>query len=134
MCSNQAAEIIGLGMWLSMLAWPVVLAFALVMKLGEYGRAADPALPADIYLPHVAMRLVDERVPPALYATRSTSPRKSRQSAVSAVSVDLDGAARHCADRLPIRQIRNEEIVLSELFPENLSYKRKTAGIILGLY
>jgi hypothetical protein len=25
-----------------MLAWPVVLAFALVMKLGEYGRAADP--------------------------------------------------------------------------------------------
>ena len=40
-----------------MLAWPVVLAFALVMKLGEYGRAADPALPADIYLPHdVAIR------------------------------------------------------------------------------
>ena len=34
-CSNQAAEIIGLGMWLSILAWPVILAFALVMKLGE---------------------------------------------------------------------------------------------------
>ena len=112
-----------------MLAWPVILAFALVMKLGEYGRAADPALPADIYLPHVAMRLFDDRVATVLYATRSISPRKSRQSAVSAVSVDRDGVARHCADRL-----RNEEIVLRELFPEKSSYKRKTAGIILGLY
>jgi hypothetical protein len=56
-------------MWLSMLAWPVVLAFALVMKLGEYGRAADPALQADIYLPHVAMRLFDDRVATVLYAT-----------------------------------------------------------------
>jgi hypothetical protein len=43
-------------MWLSMLAWPVVLKFALIMKLGEHGRAADRALPADISLPPVAVR------------------------------------------------------------------------------
>jgi hypothetical protein len=38
------------------LAWPVVLKFALIMKLGEHGRAADRALPADISLPPVALR------------------------------------------------------------------------------
>jgi hypothetical protein len=39
-----------------MLAWSVALALALVIKLGEYRRAAGPALPADIYLPNIAVR------------------------------------------------------------------------------
>ena len=33
-----------------------------------------------------------------------------------------------------IRRMRNEEIVLTEVFPEYSSYKRKTARIIPGLY
>ena len=117
-----------------MLAWSVVLALALVMKLGEYRRAADPALPADIYLPHVAMRssmiaYLPDCTPPAV-PRRGSRDNRQRPQFLSIWTALLVIVQIVCL----IRRMRNEEIVLMELFRDYSSYKRKTARIILGLY
>jgi hypothetical protein len=74
-------------MWLSMLAWSVVLKFALIMKLGEYGRAADRALPADISLPPVAVR--SSMIAYLPYCTPPDLLHRGSRT-VSAVSADLE--------------------------------------------
>ena len=210
-------------MRLPMLTWSVVLALELVMELGEYRRAADPTLPAAIYVLNIAMRLstiaylvtlaatVIVRTPPiekargaeprvsallgsflitavVLFPRRNLSPAEacvstllvSAGDSIAAVvliqlraSFSIMAEARqlttsgiyrvvrhplYLAEEVAtigcviqflsvwtamlvvvqiacqIRRMRNEEIVLMEVFPEYSRYKGKTPRIIPGLY
>jgi len=210
-------------MRLPMLAWSLSLALALVVELGQYKHAADPAIPGMIYLLDIAMRLsmiaylvilaatVVSRAPPigrarglepritALFGSFLITvvvlfPRRDLTPAVGCVSTLLvhlgdsiatimliqlrgsfsimaearqlttSGAYRlvrhplYLAEEVAtigcviqflsiwtalivivqiacqIRRMRNEEIVLMEVFPEYSSYRRKTPRIIPRLY
>lgn len=210
-------------MRLPMLTWSVVLALELVMELGVYRRAADPALPGAIYVLNIAMRLammaylvilaatVVVRTPPigkargaeprvsalfgsflvtavVLFPRRSLSPAEACVStllvlvgdsiaavvliqlrasfSIMAEARQLTTSGMYRVVRHPlylaeevvtigcvmqflsvwtamlvvvqiacqIRRMRNEEIVLTDVFPEYSACLRRTPRIIPGFY